>query len=257
MKNADIFAGGFPCQAFSIAGKQLGFDDPRGTLVFSLLNLVEQYKPRVVFLENVPNFEKHNGGKSLFEVLLKFAELGYHPTFTVFDTSQGFNLSQARKRFYLVAFRSGEDFLKFNFPCKMRSNYSSLSDFIDFDHKQNDKYYYNADNCKFYDKLENEIDNSDHVYQWRRSYVRENRSGLCPTLTASMGMGGNNVPIIKDKFGIRKLTPRECFNFQGFSSDFKLPKIADSKLYKQAGNSVAVPVIKEIAICIKKALALK
>lgn len=87
----------------------------------------------------------------------------------------------------------------------------------------------------------------DTIYQWRRQYVRGNKKGVCPTLTANMGTGGHNVPIIKDDYGIRKLTPRECFLLQGFPSDFKLPALADSILYKQAGNSVSVPVISKIA----------
>ena len=81
------------------------------------------------------------------------------------------------------------------------------------------------------------------LYQWRRKYVRENKSNSCPTLTANMGSGGHNVPILKDDKGIRKLTPRECFNLQGFPSDYKLPNLSDSALYKLAGNAVSVPVV--------------
>lgn len=96
----------------------------------------------------------------------------------------------------------------------------------------------------------------DTIYQWRRKYVRENKSNVCPTLTANMGTGGHNVPLIKTEYGIRKLTPRECFNFQGYPKEFKLPKIANSHLYKQAGNSVVVPVINRIAENILKAMNL-
>ena len=81
------------------------------------------------------------------------------------------------------------------------------------------------------------------IYQYRRYYIRENKSNCCPTLTANMGSGGHNVPIIKDTRGIRKLTPRECFNLQGFPSVYKFPKMSDSALYKLAGNAVSVPVI--------------
>lgn len=87
----------------------------------------------------------------------------------------------------------------------------------------------------------------DTVYQYRRVYVRENKRNLCPTLTANMGTGGHNCPIIRDAFGIRKLTPRECFNFQGFPSTYKLPKLADSHLYTLAGNAVRLPVVSLIA----------
>ncbi len=103
--------------------------------------------------------------------------------------------------------------------------------------------------------MKEEITNKDTLYQWRRVYVRENKSNLCPTLTANMGTGGHNVPIVLTKYGIRKLTPKECFMFQGYPSNFKLPNdMAMSHLYKQAGNSVVVPVIYRLANEIVKAL---
>jgi DNA (cytosine-5)-methyltransferase 1 len=93
------------------------------------------------------------------------------------------------------------------------------------------------------------------MYQLRRVYVRENKNNLCPTLTANMGTGGHNVPLIIDKRDIRKLTPRECARFQGYDDDFILTDtLASSHLYKQIGNSVTVPVIEAIAKQIKKAL---
>ncbi len=97
------------------------------------------------------------------------------------------------------------------------------------------------------DLLKKEITDKNTIYQYRRVYVRKNKSNLCPTLTANMWTGGHNVPLILDNYGIRKLTPRECFLFQGFPQDFKLPNISDCHLYKQAGNSVCVPVIERIA----------
>jgi DNA (cytosine-5)-methyltransferase 1 len=96
--------------------------------------------------------------------------------------------------------------------------------------------------------LKKSMKRMDTVYQWRRQYVRENKSGVCPTLTANMGTGGHNVPLILTQHGIRKLTPKECFNLMGFPKSFKLPKdMALSHLYKQAGNAVVVPVIERIA----------
>lgn len=107
------------------------------------------------------------------------------------------------------------------------------------------KYYYEGK--PLYERLKDEVTEENQVYQWRRRYVRKNKKGVCPTLTANMGTGGHNVPIIFDGRGIRKLTPRECFRLQGFPDDYRLPRIADSALYKQAGNSVSVPVITRIA----------
>ena len=109
----------------------------------------------------------------------------------------------------------------------------------------------------FYDKLEKAITSQETVYQWRRQYVRENKSGVVPTLTANMGTGGHNVPLIlTDDRRIRKLTPKETFNAQGYPKEnFKLPQdMANGQLYKQAGNSVVVPVIKRIAKRIAKSL---
>ena len=102
--------------------------------------------------------------------------------------------------------------------------------------------------------LKDAMKRDDTVYQFRRQYVRENKSNVCPTLTANMGTGGHNVPLIKTPYGFRKLTPRECFRFQGFDDNYKLPNIAISHLYKQAGNSVSVPVIGRLANNIKEVL---
>jgi DNA (cytosine-5)-methyltransferase 1 len=109
-----------------------------------------------------------------------------------------------------------------------------------------ERFYYKEDKYMF-ETLKEGVVSENTIYQFRRHYVRENKSNVCPTLTANMGTGGHNVPIIKTKYGIRKLTPKECFRFQGFPESFKLPSIANSHLYKQAGNSVSVPVIQAIS----------
>ena len=124
---------------------------------------------------------------------------------------------------------------------------TTLNDLIEYDKIVDDRYYYTKEKYKFYELLEKEMVKKNTLYQWRRVYVRENKSNLCPTLTANMGTGGHNVPLILSDHGIRKLTPRECFNLQGFPKDFKLPDLAPSHLYKQAGNSVVVTVIERIA----------
>ncbi len=109
-----------------------------------------------------------------------------------------------------------------------------------------EEYYYKKQ--KFYSQLKEQMLNPDTCYQWRRHYLRENKNNLCPTLTANMGTGGHNVPLIVDKYDIRKLTPRECARLQGFPDTFILPSsVAKSILYKQIGNSVSVPVVQSIA----------
>ena len=113
--------------------------------------------------------------------------------------------------------------------------------------KQADNLYYKKDH-QYYPELEKTMTSKDTIYQWRRVYVRENKSQVCPTLTANMGTGGHNVPLILDDYGIRKLTPKECFAFQGYPMDqYILPNVSNSKLYMQAGNSVTTTLIERIA----------
>ena len=234
----DIILAGFPCQAFSIAGKRLGFEDTRGTLFFDVARIATYHKPKLIFLENVKGFLNHDKGNTFKVVKQTLEDLGYKVYSKVLN-AKDFGVPQNRERIYIVAFLDNVDF---DFPNNLNKNVS-IHDM--FETKIDDKYYYN--NKPLFEKIKDDVANKDSIYQWRRKYVRENKSGVCPTLTANMGTGGHNVPIIKDNRGIRKLTPKECLNFQGFPRNFKLPNIADGQLYKQAGNSVVVEVIKEIA----------
>lgn len=247
--NFDIMLGGFPCQAFSVAGYRQGFEDEkgRGNLFFELLRIIKAKKPKVIFLENVKNLVGHDNGNT-FDVINKCLEQeGYHVKTMVLNASQYGNVPQTRERIYIVCFKDKKHYQRFDFPKPVRLE-KTLKDVINFDVKQDNKFYYTSA-CKFYDTLVENIVKSDTCYQWRRVYVRENKSNLCPTLTANMGTGGHNVPIIRTHSGdIRKLTPRECFNLQGFPDDFILPKeLSNAALYKQAGNSVAVTVIERLA----------
>src|SRR5699024_8622938 len=125
----------------------------------------------------------------------------------------------------------------------------SIDDILDREVKQDDTFYYTKES-QYFPILQDTMKNKHTVYQIRRVYVRENQSNVCPTLTANMGTGGHNVPLVIDDWGFRKLTPKEAFKFQGFpmDHDFVMPEgMAKSHLYKQAGNAVSVPVIKRIA----------
>lgn len=250
----DIMIGGFPCQAFSVAGYRKGFEDERGNLFFELERIFKEKKPQVIFLENVKNLVGHDNGNTFRVILERLKEAGYHVKKDVLNACDYGNLPQNRERIYIVAFLDERAYKEFEFPDPVELT-SSLKDYIDYDVKQDDKYYYTADSCGFYKELKEKVTNPDTTYQWRRIYVRENKSNLCPTLTANMGMGGHNVPIIYTPTGIRKFTPRECFNIMGYSRSYKLPEnMANTHLYKQAGNSVVVPVIRKIAEEIKGAL---
>jgi DNA (cytosine-5)-methyltransferase 1 len=249
----EILTGGFPCQPFSIAGHRKGFlDDGRGDLFFEVVKILKDKKPKAFLLENVKNLKNHGNGETLRIIYDKLQKIGYHVADKVMNTMEYGNIPQNRERIYIVGFLNKKSFDSFSFPDKiplLRSISNCLENNAD------EKYYY--DGKPLYSRLKKEVVKNNTVYQWRRQYVRENKNNACPTLTANMGMGGHNVPIIIDKKGIRKLTPRECANFQGFPKDFKLPDIGDSSLYKQFGNSVSIPVIERVATNIKKALTKK
>ena len=247
----DVMLAGFPCQAFSIAGYQKGFDDEkgRGTLFFELVRIFKDKKPSIVFLENVKNLVSHDGGNTFRVIINELQNEGYHVKYAVLNAMEYGNMPQNRERIYIVAFKDINKYRNFEFPMPIPLT-TKLSDIIDFDNKVGDQYYYIEGKYKgdIYEKLVDAMDDENAVYQWRRTYVRKNKSGVVPTLTANQGEGGHNVCLVKTKYGIRKMTPHECFNTQGFPKDFILPDdLKDGKLYKQAGNSVCVSVIERIA----------
>lgn len=244
--DCDCLVAGFPCQAFSIAGYRKGFEDTRGTLFFEIARIIKKKKPQVVFLENVKNLVAHDNGKTFEVILNTLQEIGYHVRYMVLNACEYGNIPQNRERIYIVGFLNEDYANKFYFPQPIRLT-NKLKDEIDFENKVDDKYYYTREKYPRIVEEMNKFNNQDTLYQWRRQYVRQNKSNMSPTLTANMGTGGHNVPLVITQYGIRKLTPKECFNLQGFPSNYELPNISTAQLYKQAGNSVCVTVIKRIA----------
>jgi len=264
-----VLTGGFPCQPFSVAGYRKGFNDDRGNVFWSIRDIARARKPDVIFLENVKNLVGHDSGNTYRVIRGALGNkptdeaapgLGYHVHDRVLN-ARDFGIPQNRERIYIVAFRTKRASDKFRWPEPIELR-NELKDFIDFDAQVDPKYYYPKGSF-LHSRLVGEITSTNRVYQWRRRYVRPNMSGVCPTLTANMGMGGHNVPLILDTDGrIRKLTPTECFRLMGFNPkrndpkfDMKFPEtMADSRLYKQAGNAVVVPVIAKIAEQIRLAV---
>tara|TARA_Y100000996_G_C22542433_1_gene650511 strand:- start:82 stop:1074 length:993 start_codon:yes stop_codon:yes gene_type:complete len=263
----DVLCGGFPCQAFSVAGYRKGFKDDRGNIFFEIIRLVNELKrkPKVLFLENVKNLKGHDGGKTFQTIVKIITDNGYSVFYDVLNTREYTALPQNRERTFIICF-DGERDWEFMENCSKTSSYKFSTLFPPKTYKKTDhiskhlemnvdeKYLYGEDKY-MYKELAKDMISEDTLYQWRRKYVRENKNNVCPTLTANMGTGGHNVPLVKQGSIYRKLTPRECFNFQGFPKGFKFPKdVPNSQLYKQAGNAVSVPLIKILAKSIKEVI---
>lgn len=258
LQPVDILTAGFPCQPFSIAGMKKGFDDERGSLFLDIIRLIKEFgtnKPKVLLLENVSNFRGHDDGRTFRRVQHEIQHAGYWFTTAnaeIVNTATHSTIPQNRSRIFMVAM-SCDHFSRntFTFPSKVRqTDIQSLWSFINRRKKVDDWYYFGEESqyhqpfvaavAEFGDKS---------IYQLRRNYVRENKSNLCFTLMANMGEGGHNQPVIKDRWGIRKLTEIECARLQGFSDDwFQFPDdVPLYQRYKQIGNSVTVPLVRRMA----------
>ncbi len=249
----DILTAGFPCQSFSQAGDRKGFDDERGTLFFEIVRLIREFgerKPRILLLENVPYLQYGKGGvwfeKVLREIQLAGYWLGRH-NFQVLNTAEITSLPHRRERLFMTATATNA------FPCNdfqfpaPNENLLALHKIVNKRQKPSADHYMETDNryCKAIARKMAKGD-EDSIYQLRRSYARENKNE-CPPLTANMGGGGHNVPFIKDRWGIRKLTVEECAKFQGFD-EIRFPKsVPIPEQYKQIGNAVSVPVAAKLA----------
>lgn len=242
--HTDIICGGFPCQAFSIAGKRRGFSDTRGTLFFEIMRFASILRPQYLFLENVKGLLNHENGDTFETILRTLDECGYDAEWQVCN-SKYFGVAQNRERVFIVGHLRGSRASKI-FPFRRES-------------KSTDK------QIIVIGKIEPNFNQSGCVYDIE---------GICPTLRTMQG--GNLEPkiaVVANDFKIRKVTPLECWRLQGFPDEAFLAakfgsreiareilsnnldhysckfeqKMSDSQLYKQAGNSVTVNVIEEIA----------
>ncbi len=258
LKPVDIMTAGFPCQPFSIAGRQLGFEDDRGLLFMHIIRLIREFgaqKPKVLLLENVKNLKTHDTGRTFELIQKEIQKVGYwlgESNAKILNTAHYTDIPQHRERLFMVALNC--DFFSantFQFPDRLPPGFTrSVRNFLDLHQKADDRYYF-VPGSQYYSLFREAIDNGDKesVFQLRRSYVRENKTDTCFTLMANMGQGGHNQPVIRDRWGIRKLTPRECARLQGYTDDwFKIPEvISNSQIYKQLGNSVTVTLVERLA----------
>jgi DNA (cytosine-5)-methyltransferase 1 len=257
----DILCGGFPCQAFSISGKQKGFEDSRGTLFFEIARIIDYHKPKILILENVKNFVKHDEGKTLKATLDILNELGYDVFYKVLNAS-GFGLPQNRERVFIICFRKNLNYSKFSFP-KPFTDKIALEEilekeqteikYIDREDIQISKEFVPEENIFGEIVLPNkpiQIGKVNKGGQGERIY---HILGHSITLSAYGGGVGAKTGLYKVNGSVRKLTPRECARLQGFPEEYKLPE-SKTQAYKQFGNSVAINVVQSIIISIIKAM---
>ncbi|MBP3450324.1 MAG: DNA (cytosine-5-)-methyltransferase [Spirochaetaceae bacterium] len=243
--NFDILCAGFPCQPFSIGGHRLGFEDTRGTLFFDVARILNEKKPKAFLLENVKGITNHDNGKTLKVIENSLLELGYTIKHKVLN-AKDYGIPQNRERWYCIGFR--KDILNESnqivFPEKCDLKYD-LSNII----KNNvDISYKISEICK--QNIEKHI-NEKKILITEFTLANEVRPSRCqfskglwaPCLTAKMGTGGNNIPIVVKQN--RKLTEEECLKIMGYPDMYKVSK--GYQTYKQIGNSVVVPILTKLA----------
>ena len=255
LAGVDVLAGGFPCQSFSQAGDRLGFGDLRGEVFFEIPRLLKEIdpdrRPRLLILENVPHLRYGAGGEWFDEVQRALRLAGYwfrDSACWVANVKDYTELPQDRERLFMVA-ASRKHFPYNPFSPSTIQKYADkprrlLSSFIDRSKPGVDGAYLPREN-RYYKMIDREMtlgESLDNIYQLRRSYVREKKSGLCPTLTANMGIGGHNVPFIRDDWGIRRLSVSEAASLQGFNIDEQLfpDTIPQPEQYRLVGNAACV-----------------
>lgn len=251
----DILCAGFPCQAFSISGKQKGFDDSRGTLFFDVARIIKEKRPKVVFLENVKNFATHNGGNTLHVVKNTMHELGYSFDYDVLNSIH-YGIPQKRERIYMVSFRNDITRETFVFPKPFKLE-RYVEDFL-LPSEYTKKYEVYRDDLVLNSnaRVSENFNKSIRVGtvgkggQGERIYSPK---GIAITLSAYGGgvfakTGGY---LIDGK--TRRLHPRECARIMGFPDSYKLHP-SDNQAYKQLGNSVVIDVLQYITMQIGESL---
>lgn len=251
----DILCAGFPCQAFSISGKQRGFEDSRGTLFFDVARIVKAKKPKIVFMENVKNFATHDEGRTLAVVKSTMEELGYTFYQKVLNAVD-YGVPQKRERIYMVCFRNDLNISTFKYPEPFEL-VRHVEDFLLEDESMVKDLYVDRPDTYFKETEDNEYSNKPIrlgiVNKGRQGERIYSTKGIAITLSAYGGgvfakTGGY---LVNGK--TRKLHPRECARIMGYPDSYKICKSAN-QAYKQFGNSVVIDVLQLIAVQIGESL---
>lgn len=245
----DILCAGFPCQAFSISGKQHGFEDSRGTLFFDVARIVKEKQPKVVFMENVKNFASHDGGKTLEVVRATMEDLGYTFFYKVLSAVD-FGIPQKRERIYMVCFRNDLNVASFNYP-KPFELQKHVEDFLLSDENMVTHLYVDRPDTYFNGKKDEHYSNKtirlgivNKGGQGERIYSTK---GIAITLSANGGGVFSKTGGYLINGRTRKLHPRECARLMGFPDSYIISD-SPNQAYKQFGNSVVIDVLQLIAI---------
>lgn len=252
----DILTGGFPCQAFSIAGKRGGFEDTRGTLFFEVARIIKEKQPKAVFLENVKGLMNHKGGKTIETILNVLRnDLNYFVPEPQIMNAKNFGVPQNRERVFIVGFRKDLGITDFSYP-KVSDKKPKLKDILEKE-SVSVKYYLSDVYLKSLRAHKKRHESKGHGF----GYEIIDTEGISNAIVVG-GMGRERNLIIDNKLkdfkpitkikgkvnreGVRRLTPREWARLQGYEDDFKIP-VSDAQAYKQFGNSVAIPAIQATA----------
>ena len=250
----DILTAGFPCQSFSVCGNRKGFADERGNLFFEIMRIADAKQPKIIFLENVANLTEHDNGKTFNRIHNELSDRDYYIRYLIADACN-YRIPQHRTRTYIVAFKNYDMCNGFRFldeqPLKKH-----IFDIIDRSVKANDKYYL-PKNSVHYQKMNAAITDENQIYRFSDYGIQKSKDGISFTLKANMGTWYNRVPIIKDDFGIRTITPQECLALQGFPKSFDFPDIPIKSMYKQCGDTGCGSLVNSIAKQISKCILYK
>ena len=252
----DVLCAGFPCQAFSIAGKRGGFEDTRGTLFFDVAEIIKRKQPKAFFLENVKGLRSHDKGKTLETILNVLRnDLGYFVPEPQIVNAKDFGVPQNRERIYIVGFHPSLNIENFNYPKPTNQN-STFAD-VKEENIVETKYYLSTQYLQTLINHKARHENKGNGFGYE--IIKDNQIANA-VVCGGMGRERNLVldhritdftPTTKikgevNREGIRKMTPREWARLQGFPDNFVIP-VADASAYKQFGNSVAVPAIQATA----------
>ena len=266
LEPVDVLAAGFPCQSFSQAGDRRGFDDQRGEVFFEIPRLLEEWqpqqRPKLLILENVPHLLYGGDGWWFDQIRRSLRRAGYwfrRESCWLANVKQDTDLPQDRERLFMVAASrahfSYNPFLPPPPPPRTNVLTRNIEQIVDRS-VRGDALDYLPDGNRYRRMIEKQIESGQspaNLYQVRRSYVREKRDGLCPTLTANMGVGGHNVPFLRDRWGIRRLSVAEVARLQGFEEPAALfPAIPQAEQYRLLGNAVCPKLARQVgARCAK------